>query len=174
MTRRAPGRFLRREWRAAQEDAAERLSVYPREVERVVGELRGGIPVRPAGAAEEAAFKTRYAALAHGRPDAEMAATFFNSMVRRVLGTVGVDRRSEFTADCEAWPAPGAPPLHRGYPAEGTTPELFERIFRDTELAHAFTDLPGDAALCARAAREQLGADADTAACARPWSSCAR
>ncbi|HEV2734421.1 MAG TPA: bifunctional isocitrate dehydrogenase kinase/phosphatase [Longimicrobiaceae bacterium] len=161
VTGRATGRFLRREWHAAQDDATERLTVYPREVERVVGELRGRVPAPPADSPEEAAFKTRYAALARGRPDAEMAATFFNSVVRRVLGTVGVDRRSEFTADCEPWPAPDAPPLHREYPAEGVAPELFERIFCETELAHAFADLPGDAALCARAAREQLGAEAD-------------
>ncbi|MEW5929917.1 MAG: bifunctional isocitrate dehydrogenase kinase/phosphatase [Gemmatimonadota bacterium] len=163
VTRRAPGRFLRREWRGAQEDAAGRLTVYPRELDRVVAALRGRVPAPSPDAPGEAAFKTRFAALVRGRPDAEMAATFFNSAVRRVLGTVGVDRRTEFTADCEAWPAADAPPLHREYPADGVSAGLFERIFCDTALADAFADLPGDAALCARAAREQLGAVADGA-----------
>ncbi|HEX2188311.1 MAG TPA: bifunctional isocitrate dehydrogenase kinase/phosphatase [Longimicrobiaceae bacterium] len=161
ITRRAPGRFLRREWREAQADAAERLGVYPRELDRVVAALRGRIPAPPAETRGDAPFKARYAERVRGRPDAELAATFFNSVVRRVAGTVGVDRRSEFTADCPDWPLPGAEPLHRTLPAEGIAPELLERLFRAAAPADAFADLAGDAALCADAARAQLGAAAD-------------
>lgn len=163
VTRRAPLRFLRREWREAQRDAAERLTVYPREVQRVVAGLRGLLPAPAEGDPREGAVKSRFAERVRGRPDAELAATFFNSVVRRVLGTVGVDRRSEFTADAPHWPDADGPPLHRSYPARGVTAELFGRIFRDTVLADAFADLGGDAALCARAARDQLGAEAEGA-----------
>lgn len=160
-TRGAPTRFLRREWRGAQADAAERLTLYPRAVERVVAELRGRVPPPPPESRCDAAFKTRYAELVRGRPDAELAATFFNSVVRRVTGTVGVDRRSEFTGDCPDWPLPDAGPLYRAHPAEGVAPELFERLFRATGLADAFADAAGHAALCAGALRAQLGGEAD-------------
>jgi isocitrate dehydrogenase kinase/phosphatase len=160
VTRRAPGRFLRREWRAAQGEAAERLTLYAREVDRAVAGLRGRLAPPPAGAAGDAEWKRSYAERVRGRADAELAATFFNSVVRRVLGTSGVDRRTEFTADCPEWPLPDAPPLHATFPADGVDAGLFERLFRATELADAFADRAGDAALCAREAARQLGGDA--------------
>jgi len=163
VTRRAPARFLGREWREAQADAADRLAVYPREVDRVVRELLGRVCLPLADDAQEAAFKTRYAERVRGRADAELATTFFNSVVRRVLGTVGVNRRTEFTADREVRGAAGPAPLPSVHPADGVSAELFARLFRDTDLAHAFADLEGDAALCARAARGQLGGEADRA-----------
>ncbi|HEV2150483.1 MAG TPA: bifunctional isocitrate dehydrogenase kinase/phosphatase [Longimicrobiaceae bacterium] len=166
VTRRAPGRFLRREWRAAQEEAAERLTLYPREVDRAVAELRGRIPPPPPDAAADAEWKERYAERVRGRANSELAATFFNSVVRRVLGTSGVDRRTEFTADCPEWPLPDAPPLHATLPADAVDAACFERIFRATELADAFADPSGDAALCAREARLQLGEDAKRVAAA--------
>ncbi len=163
VTRRAPSRFLGREWREAQADIAERLAVYPREVDRVVRELRGRVSAPSADGAAVAPFKARYVEQVEGRPDAELATTFFNSVVRRVLGTVGVDPRSEFTADCGVRPAAGTGPLHAVHPADGVSAGLFARLFQDTDFADAFADLAGDAARCARAARLQLGRDADRA-----------
>ncbi|HEX2205404.1 MAG TPA: bifunctional isocitrate dehydrogenase kinase/phosphatase [Longimicrobium sp.] len=155
VTRRAPGRFLRREWRSGQRDAAERLTLYSAAVDRVVAALRGKVPDGPAA---KRAFERRVA----GRGDEELAATFYNSVVRRVLGTVGVEPESEFTADGDAPPGEACEEtgLCVRHESEGVSPALFEAIFRATPLAGAFADLPGDAALCARALREQLGGDA--------------
>lgn len=155
VTRRAPGRFLRREWRDGQRDAAERLTLYSEAVDRVVGALRGRVAD---GAAAKRDFERRVA----GRADAELAATFYNSVLRRVLGTVGVDPASEFTADGSAPSDEHCAELGLclRHEADGVSPALFERIFRATELADAFARLPEDAALCARALAEQLGEDA--------------
>jgi isocitrate dehydrogenase kinase/phosphatase len=55
-----------------------------------------------------AAAKSRFAARTCDRPDAEIAQTFFNSVARRVRGTVGSDPATEFsgasliTTNCEA------------------------------------------------------------------------
>ncbi|HEX5727603.1 MAG TPA: isocitrate dehydrogenase kinase/phosphatase AceK regulatory subunit, partial [Longimicrobiaceae bacterium] len=155
VTRRAPGHFLSRDWHGVQRDAVERLMLYPAAVDDCVDLLRGRLSLGDARAAREG-----FAARVQGRADAELARTFFSSVVRRVLGTVGVEPGTEFTGD-GGGEAPG-PAAFDAYPSpDGVSPALFEAAFRATELADAFADLPGDAVRCARAAREQLGADAD-------------
>ncbi|HEX6368974.1 MAG TPA: bifunctional isocitrate dehydrogenase kinase/phosphatase [Longimicrobium sp.] len=159
VTRRAEGRFLRREWADGQRDARERLTLYAVAIDHAVDALSGRI-ARPEGE-EDAAFKTRFQEMVARRADAEVAGTFFNSVVRRVLGTRGVDARTEFTADgIDARPA-DEEPLHRVIPADGVDAALFAALFRATGMLDAFADADADAALCAEAAREQLGADAD-------------
>ena len=159
VTRRAEGRFRRREWADGQRDAAERLTLYAAAVGETVARLRGRL-ARPEGAGD-AAFKLRFQRRVERRPDAEVAATFFNSVARRVLGTRGVDRRTEFTADGFGAAAAADPPIHRGFPAAEMEPALFLALFQATPFADAFADPEEDAARCAAAAREQLGRDAD-------------
>ena len=154
ITRRAEGRYLRREWREGQQDAAERLHVFSHWVQRTVEEVRDARD-------DPGEAKARFGELSEGRADCDVARTFFNSVVRRVLGTRGVDPGTDFTAE------PGTPltgdgaPLYRHADIEGVTPELFEALFRETSFVDAFADLHGDAAACAAAAREMLGARAD-------------
>ena len=94
MTRRARGRFARREWQGGQDDAAARLASYQGWVERLVQEL-GVLPPNPRG--HWSRVKDAFAREVSGWPDADLAATFFNSVTRRLLGTVGSDSTSEFT-----------------------------------------------------------------------------
>lgn len=150
ITRRAEGRFLRREWREGQGDAAARLQTFSRAVQRTVAELKDAL-----GSGAE--VKARFAELSAGRADCDMARTFFNSVVRRILGTRGVDDRTDFTAE------PGTPltgdgaPLYRRMDTDGVTPALFEALFRETGFPERFADLEGDAAACAESAGGQLG-----------------
>jgi isocitrate dehydrogenase kinase/phosphatase len=95
MTRRARGRFARREWQGGQDDAAARLASYQGWVERLVAEL-GVLPPNPRG--HWSRVRDAFAREVAGWPDADLAATFFNSVTRRLLGTVGSDSFSEFTA----------------------------------------------------------------------------
>lgn len=160
VTRRAEGRFLRREWADGQADARERLTLYAAAIDRAVDALRGRM-ARPAGG-EDAEFKTRFQRLVWPRGDAEVAGTFFNSVVRRVLGTHGVDARTEFTSEPLDRRREGRhAPLHRTVSTQGIDAALFLELFRGTGMLDAFADAEGDAAACARAAREQLGARAD-------------
>lgn len=160
VTRRAGGRFLRREWADGQRDAAERLTLYAAAVDRAVARLRGRLH-RPHGD-DEAEFKTRFQRLVWPRGDAEVAGTFFNSVVRRVLGTRGVDARTEFTADPIDRRGEGRDgPLHRVIEADGVNAALFLALFRATVGEDAFAQPRADAEACANAAREQLGAEAD-------------
>jgi isocitrate dehydrogenase kinase/phosphatase len=150
ITRRARGRFLARGWREGQQDAAERLNVFSAWVQRTVEEVRESLDDAPA-------VKTRFAELSRARADCDVARTFFNSVVRRVLRTRGVDSRTDFTAEPGTpLTGEGAPLFHHADVAD-VTPALFERLFRETDFADAFADLAGDAAACAAAARAQLG-----------------
>jgi isocitrate dehydrogenase kinase/phosphatase len=160
VTRRAGGRFLRREWADGQRDAAERLTLYAAAVDRAVAALHGRLH-RPREE-EDAEFKTRFQRLVWPRGDAEVAGTFFNSVVRRVLRTHGVDARTEFTADPIDRRREGRDgPLHRVIETNGVDAALFQALFRATGLEDAFAQLDADAEACAEAAREQLGAEAE-------------
>ncbi len=160
VTRRAGGRFLRREWADGQRDATERLTLYAAAVNRAVDGLRGRLQ-RPEGE-EDAAFKARFQELVRPRGDAEVAGTFFNSVVRRVLGTHGVDARTEFTADPIDRRREGRDgPLHRVIECDGVNAALFEALFRATGMEDAFAQFQADAERCAEAAREQLGTEAE-------------
>lgn len=159
VTRRAGGRFLRREWADGQRDAAERLTLYPAAVQRAVQRLEGRIA--PSRGEEDAEIKLRFQRLVWPRGDAEVAGTFFNSVVRRVLGTHGVDARTEFTSEpLDRRRESRDDPLHHVIEAAGIDFALFVALFRLTGMGDVFADAEGDAALCAGAARAQLGEEA--------------
>jgi isocitrate dehydrogenase kinase/phosphatase len=154
VTRRARGRFLARAWHDGQRDAAERLHVFSRWVEQTVDDVHDALH-------DAEGVKERFRALSAERPDCDLARTFFNSVVRRVLHTRGVDAHTDFTAE------PGTPLAGEGAPLaerreiDGISAALFADLFAGTGFAEAFADLAGDAAACAEAAREALGDAAD-------------
>lgn len=98
ITQRSADRFNRRDWHGVDRDAIERLDLYTRIVDRTAAALRddpgGNRKSGPAGAA----LKRTYAERIHTRHDLELAETFFNSVVRRVYGIVGVAPHLEFIA----------------------------------------------------------------------------
>ncbi|HWZ59086.1 MAG TPA: bifunctional isocitrate dehydrogenase kinase/phosphatase [Gemmatimonadaceae bacterium] len=109
ITTRAQGHFERRDWGRAQADATGRLALYRVRVEQAVSDTRARLGQDiAADPALWAAAKSRFAVHTCDRPDAEIAQTFFNSVVRRVRGTVGSDPATEFSgaslisANCEA------------------------------------------------------------------------
>jgi isocitrate dehydrogenase kinase/phosphatase len=96
ITRRAQSRFERRDWSGAQADGTERLTLYKTHLDAAVADvhdiLEDGVMERTVWAA----MKSEHARCAAGRPDAELAQTFFNSVTRRVFSTVGVDPAIEY------------------------------------------------------------------------------
>jgi len=109
IARQAPARFAAREWHGTQRDAAERLALYKAHVDQALAAVRARAGLPTAGLWRDT--KSAYAAAIAGRVDAEIAATFFNSVTRRLFATVGVDPATEFTdADApvpdESRPAP--------------------------------------------------------------------
>jgi isocitrate dehydrogenase kinase/phosphatase len=152
-TRRARGRFARREWQGGQEDAAARLASYQGWVERLVTEL-GVLPPNPRG--HWSRVRDAFTREVSGWPDADLAATFFNSVTRRLLGTVGSDSSSEFTEALVPVDASTLGPAHRTFLSDGVNPELLRRILDGSPVGAPWEDREGDIALASAAIVRQL------------------
>jgi isocitrate dehydrogenase kinase/phosphatase len=154
ITRRSRWRFERREWQGVQQDAVERLTLYSQAVSRTVTAVSERLGDVAADAALGAAIRTAFDRQIAGRVDAELAETFFNSVIRRVLGIVGVNPRVEYV-DADPCRPPRLEverrrPMHQTYPADGGMSDVIVRILRDSPFDVPFRDLKGDAALVAR------------------------
>lgn len=146
MTRRARGRFERRDWLGIRRDTVERLDLQARVLERVLGQLEVLLrdSLRDRGAWRR--IKAAYGEAILGRDDFEHAQTFFNSLTRRLLPHVGVDAAIDFVAadfplPWRGWEMANA----RTYSVREITPALVARIVRDADLRAPFADLEGDA-----------------------------
>ncbi len=150
ITRRAPLRFEARDWRAAQQDALERLQLRPRCIAQAVEELRGVLGEAASSPELRHRMKADYARDLADGPDAELAKTFFNSVTRRIFGTVGVNPSAEFVSiDIEPRPAAGGAPIFTIYPRQATTEELVATILRDFAFVAPYRDLADDVRLIA-------------------------
>ncbi|WP_242392713.1 bifunctional isocitrate dehydrogenase kinase/phosphatase [Anaeromyxobacter oryzisoli] len=148
ITARARARFEARDWAGAQRDARERLELRDPIVHACVGFVRAEL----GGAAKERAvwrrMKEEYRTLVEARPDLEIAGSFFNSVGRRVLTTVGVDPAVEFLA-ADAPPPRELIPQHRTFPRAVTTEALLRNVLAAYAFSVPFEDLARDARLAA-------------------------
>ncbi len=145
ITRRARRRFEARDWSGAQSDRVEREELWEKAIGRCGDALRAqlGAAVRDHELWHHA--KEIFGARVDGFGDAELARTFFTSVSRRLLETVGVDPAVEFVLDLEHDPATEAPPPTRIYVNWDDSQRLFRYLL--SELCHelpAFEDLERD------------------------------
>ncbi|MFM8517387.1 MAG: bifunctional isocitrate dehydrogenase kinase/phosphatase [Nevskiaceae bacterium] len=132
ITRRAKTRFEARDWQGSQQDAVERIDLYDKSVNRLVETMRSHLGDRAQDRALWHGIRNRFHSRTAGLPDAAFARTFFSSVSRRMLGTVGVAPELEFTGD-DLDPLDGA----------GANPEIIEYGFRG-DLPLLLEDLLGD------------------------------
>ncbi len=119
VTRRARARFASRDWRGAQQDALERLTLYRQFVDWVVGDLLRVLDVQAYLPEMWEAIRAGYEQLVAAREDIELAYTFFNSASRRLLRTHGVAAGREFVARDFEPLTTTAPASHRSYDLRG-------------------------------------------------------
>jgi isocitrate dehydrogenase kinase/phosphatase len=98
ITLRARDCFMQRNWAAMQRDANERLSLYTGVMDQVESDIRNLLGDRCRDTSLWVEAKRAYHRQIEPRSDAELAETFFNSVGRRIFGTIGVDERIEFIA----------------------------------------------------------------------------
>jgi isocitrate dehydrogenase kinase/phosphatase len=96
ITRRARERFEQRDWRGAQADATARLALYRVHLDAAVADVRDILEDAVHERTLWAAVKARHFEGLTGRPDTELAQTFFNSVTRRIFSTVGADPAIEY------------------------------------------------------------------------------
>ena len=90
-------------------------------------------------------IKEAYARLINQRRDVELAETFYNSVTRRMLTTVGVDQSLEFVWFGATTIPTGNTPVLRVYSQVSTLDAMIEAILRDYAFAVPYHDLEGDA-----------------------------
>ena len=151
VTRRAAQRFEARDWRGRAEDDAERLGLYDAWLDRIAIRLRRTLELRVTQVSLWELVKEEFPPLLDGRPDAERAETFYNSVTRAIFRTIGVNREIEFFRWQALETAPFAgPPVHRAYQGGGDTRALIRGMLRDLAPRVPFEDLDRDAALVAQ------------------------
>jgi len=151
ITRRAPARFADRDWSGSLHDARERLDLYGRVVNELLGELRPALGAREREETLWIAMRGAYAERVAGHPMREVAETFFNSITRRIFATVGVNPRIEFV-DFRFTRVPVMlvdPPLRRFPVTRGTTAAV-DSLLSSLELGAGWADRAGDAGRVAR------------------------
>ncbi|UCC15030.1 MAG: bifunctional isocitrate dehydrogenase kinase/phosphatase [Gammaproteobacteria bacterium] len=96
ITRRARGRFERRDWINGRKDAVERIELYDHWVNRLVDWLNDRLDDRCHDRALWLQIKSDFSSLIEDYLDQEFTKTYFSSITRRMFHTVGVDADLEF------------------------------------------------------------------------------
>ncbi|BBO67835.1 isocitrate dehydrogenase kinase/phosphatase [Desulfosarcina alkanivorans] len=132
ITSRAPERFMNRQWTQVQAETTERLNLYAAIVDQTETGIRRLLENRVADGRVWAAARADYAARIAGGDNRELAETFFNSVTRRIFGTVGVNRQIEFVHDDDGPVRPGpSESLCRVYPLADPIEPAIRRMLSD-------------------------------------------
>lgn len=140
--------FQRADWQALHRDSLRRLDLHGDIVEDTLWRLREDLGEEWDERELWRAVRERYAQAILGLPEAELAETFFNSNVRRVLGTVGVDAEVEFLSPVEAKPARAGSWSHTlTIACDGRLERALRRLLPSFALQIPWYDFEGDVAL---------------------------
>jgi len=149
VTRRAEARFVQRDWRGGQLDAAERLTLYRQFAGWCVQDLKRTHGPLAGDPGFWSALREAYRALASDRPDAELALTFFNSIVRQSVLRTAPEAGTYFgDGDFRALPRPEPSLGLRRYSGRGLE-ALFRDLLGDLPFAADYPGRDRDAALLA-------------------------
>jgi isocitrate dehydrogenase kinase/phosphatase len=150
-TARARAHFEAGDWLAVQRDSAERLDLYGSCLGEALDRLRRRLGDRFHERPLWRAANRVYARGLPGRPDWDLAETFFNSVTRRVFATEGVDPAVEFVHPAAAEPLPSLfGDVTRVCPRRHDTAGLVARLLDHHRFGCGYEDLGRDATLVAR------------------------
>ena len=162
ITRRAAEHFKKRNWTGLQEDAARRLDLYRTRIDGIEAQIRRQFGDSLLNRPIWVAMKGLYADRIRHRDDWEIAETYFNSITRRILLTVGVDPQIEFVnADFDTPPCATVNEAYRSYRPPGgviDTTQVLRGIFADGDLAEKMRSCGDAAATVSARIRQHLAA----------------
>ncbi|MDJ0654730.1 MAG: bifunctional isocitrate dehydrogenase kinase/phosphatase [Xanthomonadales bacterium] len=157
ITQSSQRRFETRDWLGAQADAVERIELYDHSVANCIEQLRELLDTRLRDAGVWRGARQRYEELLGGGIDRELNKTYFNSLSRRLFGTVGVNRAIEFV-DFELGPTDHVTTQVsiKHYPFTGELGRTCRRLLNDFAVNAPWRDLGDCAAFLHRELRRQL------------------
>ena len=155
----AKERFERAAWAEAQQAVPQRVRYYDSRVEEYAHRLRAELSAEPLDDATWQQVKLRFIGLLHEHKRPELAETFFNSVVTRVLDRTYAHNDFIFVrASASTEYIPSDPPNYRSYyPRELGVQATLVQVFRDFGWTLPFGDLERDAGYVSRALLERLG-----------------
>lgn len=158
ITRRAETWFENRDWAALQRGIVQRIELYGAATDRVRDDIEQLLHGRAPDRGLWVRIKAAYAdAIAHS-DDEDLAETFFNSITRILLGTVGVDRQVEFVwFEPEVQLTGAESPIFEAYHRTGSADALIEKILQSLPMSVPWEDCPRDARRIARTVESHLG-----------------
>ena len=142
----AKGRFERAAWAEAQRAVQERIRFYDARVLENVERLRAELDLESLDAAAWREVKLRYIGLLVDHHQPELAETFFNSVITRILRRTYSDNDLIFVrATISTEQIESDPPIYRSYyPSQGGLRDCFRRVFGDFGWTVPFADLERD------------------------------
>jgi isocitrate dehydrogenase kinase/phosphatase len=146
ISRRAKARFETRDWQGALADGRERLLLYNDVLQGVLAELQPLLGADVENAALWALMRSAHAREALGHPAGEISETFFNSVTRRVLQTVGTNPGVEYLDfRFERVPGPIATAQIRNFAAVPDAAAAVRALLDHVAFAAPWADREGDA-----------------------------
>ncbi len=161
ITGRARERFEQRNWRGAQADATTRLALYRIHLDAAVADARDILGDAVLERTLWAAVKARHSEGLAGRPDAEVAQTFFNSVTRRIFSTVGADPAIEYLDPAAPAGAEVDPELVERHVVPEMDAGAVRRILEAYRWSVPYAQLDRDAAQVAAIVRDRLAGSPD-------------
>ena len=145
ITDRARKRFEQRDWEGHQADITARVVLYEKCVQRCVTSLRKSLGSRVKEHALWNDIRDYLGARLDQVPDAGFIKTYFNSITRRIFGTIGIDKELEFVSSA---PDEGFQPLQtlslKRYPFWRSFEGIFAQVFRDFHFNVPYRDVESD------------------------------
>ncbi len=145
ITGRARRRFEQRDWRGQIQDIGERVELYEKWCQKIQRRLRRELGRHYRDRRLWNETRHYFGSRLENVPDVGFIKTFFNSITRRVFGTVGTDAELEFI---QPPPEEGLESLaKRRYPCWKNMDDVFRRALRDFRFKLPFEDIDADVAL---------------------------
>ena len=146
ITRRARTRFEQRDWQGHQQDIVARVDLYEKSVRRIVLALRRTLDNRIKEKQIWSDILQYFGDRLSQVPDSDFVKTFFNSVTRRIFGTLGIDPNLEFVS---SGPSSETELIHslsiRRYPYWDSIEKIFQTILQDFSFRVPYNDLAGNA-----------------------------
>jgi len=145
ITQRAVARFENRDWAGMQRDSKERLRVYKKQAMAIAMQVRRLLQENFNNRGLWIILKQAYAYEVAHLDDTEVAESFFNSVCRKVFGSMGADQAFMFVdgaimrLDSES-----LAPIFEVYPLRGTPEETLKSLMTDFSFQSPFADLTLD------------------------------
>jgi isocitrate dehydrogenase kinase/phosphatase len=151
ITKRAAQRFAQRDWKGGRRDMIDRMDAYALTLGLVGVQLEFSLGRLANDETLWIDARGRFADLIVSAHEAERAETFFNSVTRKMLGTVGINRKAEFfrLEPPPAFDRDLSDVYRRYFPADGTD-ALVRLILSDFRFGVSYENLQRDCDAIAR------------------------